>query len=200
MKEIILQAIKFAKERMKNNRDGHDYYHAERVYKKAVHLAEKEGCNVFICGLAAILHDIDHQSVLNVAENPEDCTCVREFLQTLALDVKDIDLVCDIINYVSNRASAHHMKDKKEAWVVSDANALDAIGAIGVARAFAWGSSRRQIMYNGDVSDENTIKYFYDKLIPLSENMKTETGKELAIQRKEFMESFLQEFYYEWTL
>lgn len=200
MKEILNAAIKFTKERLKTNYDGHDYYHAERVYKKAVHLAEKEGANVYLCGLAAMLHDIDNKAVLGISEDNGDCIIVREFLQQHAMDVKDIDFVCDIINFVSDRPNARHMMNVKEALVVHDANNLDALGAIGVARAFAWGAISKQTMYNGDVSGDNTIKYFYDKLLPLSEGMLTETGKNLAKERKEYMDSYLHEFYYEWNL
>lgn len=200
MKEVVYQAIRFANERMKNNYNGHDFYHAERVYKKAIHIADKEGCNTFICGLAAILHDIDSKWVLNLEEDTDDCTIAREFLQKMALDIKEIDLVCDIINFVAERPNARHMAKKIEALCVYDANALDGIGAIGIARAFNWGSNNKQVLYNGDVNDDNTIKHFYDALLPKANKMLTTTGKELAVEKKEFMERFLQQFYYEWSL
>ena len=200
MKEIILAALRFAKERMKNNFDGHDYYHAERVYKKAVQLADKEQANVFITCLAAILHDIDNVSVLETQNDTNDCIIAREFLQSQSLDIKDIDIVCDIINYVSKRPSGNHMSKSKEAMCVSDANTLDAIGVIGIARAISWGAVNGQILYDGDLHGDSTIKAFYDKLLPLSSNMKTDSGREMAIDRTDKINDFLQQFYYEWNL
>ncbi len=200
MKQIIQAAIRFSKERLKNSYDGHDYYHAERVYKKAIHIAEKEGANIFLTGMAAILHDVDNKLVLNIDENPDDCTVVRDFLQSLAMDIKDIDFICDIINFVANRPAAYHMRKTKEAMAVNDANNLDSIGAIGIARAFAYGAIIKQTMYTGEVNDDNTIKYFYDRLLPMGESMLTETGKELAKDRLAYMDSFIHQFYYEWTL
>lgn len=200
MREILLKAISFAKERMKDNRSGYDYYHAERVYRKAIHLAEKEGANIYMCGLAAILHDLDNKEILHQEDESLDCTIAREFLQQQGLNSKDIDFVCDIINFVSKRPAGHHMQKSIEALCVADANDLDAIGAIGIARLFAYGASKKRIMYNGDVSDENSIKYFYDRLFPIADQMRTNTGRELALSRKEFLDRYLQEFYYEWAL
>ena len=198
MKEIITAALKFVKERQGRLFDGHDYYHTERVYKKTLYLAREEGANAFISGLAAILHDLDNKKV--VGEERGDCVIAREFLMSQGMAVEDTNHVCDIINFVANRPNAKHMRRNKEAMVVADANMLDSIGAIGIARAFAYSAVHQQIMYDGNISNDNTIKYFYDALMSLPDLMYTDTARSLAEDRHEFMERFLQQFYYEWKV
>lgn len=196
MKEIIVACIEFVKNLFKERYDGHDFQHTERVYRKAMYIAKEEGANNFICALAALLHEVDDVD----DEKPYgDCPLARQFMLSQNLDPKIIDWVSDIINNMSFRKNDARPKTI-EAKVVMDADMLDSIGAVGIARCFAAGAVRGTVLYDGDINNDNVIRVFYNDLLKVVNKMNTDTGKEMAKRRHEFMEKFLQEFYYEWNI
>lgn len=198
MKEIILATVEFIKNYFATRSDGRDFYHAERVYRKAMHLSKEEKANNYIVALAALLHGVDSQTI--IGEEKPDCPIARNFLVSMEVEEKVVDWVCDIIcnmyyeNYKINKITTI------EAKVVQDADLLDSIGAVGIARAFAFGGYNHKQMYDGNIQNDNMIKFFYDKLLLLKDQINTSSAKELAERRHEFMERFLQEFYYEWNI
>lgn len=195
MKEIVVACIEFVKNLLKNRYDGHDFQHTERVYRKAMYIAKQEGANNFICALAALLHEVD--SIVNGELN--DCPMARQFMVSQDLDPKIIEWVADIINNISFRKKENILRTI-EAKVVMDADMLDSIGAVGIARCFADGAANNVVLYDGNINNDNVIKSIYNERLTIINKMNTETGKELAIRRHEFMEKFLQEFYYEWNI
>lgn len=195
MKEIVVACIEFVKNLLKNRYDGHDFQHTERVYRKAMYIAKQEGANNFICALAALLHEVD--SIVNGELN--DCPMARQFMVSQDLDPKIIEWVADIINNISFRKKENILRTI-EAKVVMDADMLDSIGAVGIARCFADGAANNVVLYDGNINNDNVIKSIYNERLTIINKMNTDTGKELAIRRHEFMEKFLQEFYYEWNI
>lgn len=204
MKEIIIATAEFVKRFFSETFDGNDYMHTERVYSIALQLTKETNAslpkekqaNNFLVALGALLHSIDKaKDRINGV-----CPQTREFLATQHLDSKIIDSVCAIIATVDFAANRKHLKLKSlECEIVADANMLDAIGAIGIARCFAYGGFHKLQMYDGAITNANMIKSFYDRLLVIKDCLHTEAAKKIAKDRHDFMESFLQEFYYEWN-
>ncbi|MDP4202563.1 MAG: HD domain-containing protein [Bacteroidota bacterium] len=209
--EIIDQTATFIKEQLSGESSGHDWWHVYRVWKSAVRIGKQEQADLFVVELAALLHDIAdwkfHDG--NDEVGPQRAA---EWLQTLQVDTIIIAHVCKIIRDISFKgagvATAMHSIEGK---VVQDADRLDAIGAIGIARTFAYGGSKGREMYNPDVSpllhdsfeaykqnQSHTINHFYEKLLLLKERMNTATARQLAEQRHRVMEDYLDQFYREW--
>lgn len=208
---IINETIEFVKNKLMNEGSGHDYYHVERVYKTALYLAEKEGADKFIVSLASLLHDIDDWKFSK--DNETNTSNIEKFLLSAGVDKATINSVAFIIKTMSFKGgvvdSTQHTLEGK---VVQDADRLDAIGAIGIARTFTYGGSKNRVIYDpeiapkiftslSEVKDEknHTVNHFYEKLLKLKDLMNTETGKTLAIKRHRYMEEFLKEFYDEWN-
>lgn len=210
--EIIEKTKKFVKDKLDGESSGHDWWHILRVYNTALDIAHKEGnCDIFVIELAALLHDIAdwkfHDGDLNKGSE-----VTTEFLLSLNVDKKIVSHVSDIIKNISFKgANVENTTTSIEGKIVQDADRLDAIGAIGIGRAFAYGGFMKREMHNPDVSHEihntfeeyksksgSTINHFYEKLLLLKDKMNTKTGREKAMTRHEFMESFLVEFYSEW--
>lgn len=196
MKEIVMKALQFVKEYFKDVTDGSEYYHAERVYRKAMHLAKEEKANNFVVALAAILHGVEPKN----NRRTKNCPTVRAFLESFDLDKRIIDIVIDIICNIDFENRKNNNLRSIEHKVVFDANLLDSIGAVGIARNFAYGGYHKINMYDGNISNENMIKVFYERLLTAKDYFQTFTGKQLAVRRHEFMERFLQEFYFEWNV
>ncbi|MFS4483631.1 HD domain-containing protein [Hyunsoonleella sp. 2307UL5-6] len=211
-REIIHHTISFVKETLKNAEGGHDWFHIERVYKNSLLIAKTEAVDVFIVSLGALLHDIADSKFYNGNETigPK---IAREFLFKLNVDSTVIEHVINIINHISFKSSLEGKQKFKspELDVIQDADRLDAIGAIGIARTFNYGGFKNRAIYNPKVppalnmtkaeykaSTAPTINHFYEKLLLLKDKMNTETGKQLAKQRHEFMELYLKQFYAEW--
>lgn len=174
---------------------GHDYFHLERVVKTALRIAQRENADLFITELAAWLHDVgDHKLNNGVDRSEEQITGILSALDT---PTDTIDRVTAIVSQVS--FSKGKVAASIEAKVVQDADRLDAIGAIGLARVFAFGGSRQREIYNPGQPDQTTIQHFYDKLLKLKDLMNTATGKEIALDRHLYLESFLDRFYREWN-
>lgn len=192
---------------------GHDWFHIERVYKNALKIQAEEGGNIEVIAFASLLHDIaDHKFVENHEVETE--SRIREILskENVAEDV--INQVLHIAQNISYKgAKVANKIDSLEGKIVQDADRLDAIGAIGIARAFAYGGHKNRPIYTPDEApkmhvnfedykNENghTINHFYEKLLLLKDKMNTQTGKELAQERHGFIENFLVQFYKEWNV
>lgn len=191
---------------------GHDWYHIDRVRNNALKIAQSESANLFLVELAALLHDIaDHKFHGNdLALGPIKA---KSLIEKNGGDELTANKVAEIVSQVSYKGSGVETPvSSPEAACVQDADRLDAVGAIGIARAFAFGGSRNREIYNPNkppilhdsfmayAKDEGTtVNHFYEKLLLLKDRMQTDTGKQMARQRHEFMERFLKEFYGEWN-
>lgn len=212
--KIILNTIEFVKKELKNAEGGHDWFHVERVFKNAILISKEESVAVFVVSLAALLHDIADPKFYNGDETigPKKAAA---FLKKQQVDLKTSKHVVNIIKHVSFKNSLEK-KIKKftstELKVVQDADRLDAIGAIGIARCFNYGGFKNSPLYDPDIlpnlemtkeeykqANSPTINHFYEKLLLLKEQMNTSTGKKIAEARHRFMELYLQQFYDEWN-
>jgi uncharacterized protein len=209
--EIIDQTAAFIKEQLSGESSGHDWWHVYRVWKSAVHIGKQEQTDMFVVEVAALLHDIADWKFHDGNDEVEPQRAA-EWLQTLHVDDETIAHVCDIIRNISFKgAGVTTAMQTIEGKVVQDADRLDAIGAIGIARTFAYGGSKGREMYNPDLSphlhdsfeaykqnQSHTINHFYEKLLLLKERMNTATARQLAEQRHRVMEDYLDQFYREW--
>lgn len=190
---------------------GHDWWHIYRVWKMSVRIAKEENANLLVVELGALLHDIADWK-FNDGDEEVGPAKARAWLQSLMVDEEVIAQVCQIVRDISYKgAGVATPMPTIEGQVVQDADRLDAIGAIGIARTFAYGGSKAREMYNPDQSpvlhqsfeqykmgNGSTINHFYEKLLLLKERMNTATAKRLAQHRHKVMEEFLEEFYLEW--
>ena len=211
MQKTIQQTIDFVKTTLANAEAGHDWFHIERVYKTAQHINQKEQANALIVALAALLHDIA-DSKFNGGDEEIGPQKAGDFLSSIGVDIEIVNEVKLIIKNLSFKASLGEISyASKELNVVQDADRLDAIGAIGIARAFTYGGYKNRVLYSPEIkpnlqmSKEKyknttapTINHFYEKLLLLKDLMKTDTGKKMAQQRHHFMLNYLDQFYEEW--
>ncbi len=209
--EIIDKTILFVKEQLQNAEGGHDWFHIERVYKNAVLIAQEEVCDVMIVKLGALLHDIADSKFHDGNEEIGPITA-RKFLESENVSEETVEHVIQIIKNISFRGGNFQKTfSSKELDIVQDADRLDALGAIGIARAFNYGGFKNRALYNPSIapklnmskdeyktSDSPTVNHFYEKLLLLKDKMNTESGKKLAQERHRFMEAFLSQFYAEW--
>ena len=211
MTELIQNTIAFVKKELEGAEAGHDWYHINRVWKQSLTIAEPYNCDVTVVQLGALLHDIADPKFHNGDENIGPETAKR-FLLSQNVDADTIDKTIYIIKNISYKNRNEAPQEKSiELQIVQDADRLDAIGAIGIARTFNFGGFKNNPMYLPDVkpqlnmskeeykkSQGTTINHFYEKLLLLKDMMNTEKGKELAEVRHQYMEGFLQQFYNEW--
>ena len=209
---LINDTIAFVKKELENAEGGHDWFHIERVYKNAALIANGENCDILIVQLGALLHDIADSKFYKGDETvgPKKA---RLFLESKNVPQITITHVVNIIENISFKGGHEAKKfTSLELDIVQDADRLDAIGAIGVARTFNYGGFKNRAIYNPEIkpnlkmskeeyknSDAPTMNHFYEKLLLLKNKMNTKTGKEIAAQRHEFMELFLNQFYAEWN-
>lgn len=213
MNPSIENTRKFVQSRLQNAEGGHDWFHIHRVYKTALYIAKEEGnVNLEVVALAALLHDIADSKFHNGDEEIGP-GIAREFLRTQNLDEAHIDHILQIIRSVSFKGGHNDTGfHSRELEVVQDADRLDAIGAIGIARTFNYGGFKNRTLYNPEIppnpglskeeyknSTAPTINHFYEKLLLLKDRMNTDTARKIASKRHEFMEKFLEEFYEEWN-
>ena len=210
-KEIIDTTVYFVKTTLQNAEGGHDWWHIERVWKNAVTIAEGEKVNLHVVELAALLHDIADAKFNNGDEEigPAKAT---QFLQSISVAEEIIEQVENIIRNISFKGGNFTQYfNSPELAVVQDADRLDALGAIGIARAFNYGGFKNREIYNPAIAPDlgmtkesykksaaPTINHFYEKLLLLKNKMNTTTGKQMAEQRHLFMETYLEQFYKEW--
>ncbi len=210
-KEIIRETEQFVKIELAEAEGGHDWWHIFRVWKTSQTIAEKENVDLFIVELAALLHDIADPKFHNGDEEIGP-RIASEFLVKQNLDRNKVEHIVNIIKNISFKNSLGNVDFySKEMAVVQDADRLDAIGAIGIARAFNYGGFKNRSLHNPELKPNlnmnkeeykkgysPTINHFYEKLLLLKDKMNTETGKKLALERHQFMETFLKQFYLEW--
>jgi uncharacterized protein len=209
--DLINRTVVFVKDNQKLNDAGHDWWHVYRVWKLSQKLALTENCNPLIVELGALLHDIC-DAKFNGGDESEALSVASEFLLQLNVDTHTIHAVLYIIDNISFRKQLNKVVElTPELAVVMDADRLDAMGAIGIARAFSFGGFKNRPMFDPDKRLEQipdyetytrkegtTIDHFYQKLLHLQGLMNTKTGKQMAGQRHRFMEAYLQQFYDEW--
>ncbi|MGM8360904.1 HD domain-containing protein [Flavobacterium sp. ARAG 55.4] len=209
--DIISKTIAFVKKQLENAEGGHDWFHIERVYKNALLIAKEEVCDLQVVQLSALLHDIA-DSKFHGGDESVGPKVARTFLESQNVIEDVIIHVIEIIRNISFKGGNFEKKFKSiELDIVQDADRLDAIGAIGIARAFNYGGFKNRALYNPEIapntnmtieeykkSQAPTLNHFYEKLLLLKDKMNTETGKKIAKERHHFMENFLAQFYAEW--
>ena len=193
--EILIQVQQHIKKTFLEESTGHDYFHIERVVVNAKKILQKENADSFLVELAAWVHDIGDYKLHEGVDKSEEL--ISEFLKSLNLDQDCIDRVNEIVSQVS--FSKGNKPTSIEAEIVQDADRLDAIGAVGIARCFAYGGSVGNILYNPEDNSKNSssIQHFYDKLFKLKDLMNTDTAKSIAQDRHDFMQNYVQQFYKE---
>ena len=185
MKDIINLAIEYVKDFFKDDHSGHDYYHTMRVYNLAKNIADFEKCDKEIVYLGALLHDVD--DIKLVGEQKEKYINAKTFLRNNKYPDEMIEKVVYVISQVSFKGIDTKKPDNIEGMIVQDADRLDAMGAIGVARTFAYGGKNNRPL-------SSSIQHFYDKLLLLKDLMNTETGKKMAEDRHQFLVDLLKEY------
>ena len=211
--ELINKTISFVKAKLENAEGGHDWFHIERVFKNAVLIAKNEDCDVTVVKLGALLHDIA-DSKFHEGDESVGPKIARDFLESENVDEEIITHVVHIIENISYKGGNFEKKfSSLELDVVQDADRLDAIGAIGIARAFNYGGFKNRALYDPKIApnsrmskeeykknDAPTLNHFYEKLLLLKDKMNTDTGKKIAKERHRYMEGFLAQFYAEWEV
>ena len=208
---LILATKTFVQKELANAEGGHDWFHIERVYKNALLIAEDEDVNLEIVALGALLHDIAdakfHQGDETVGPKK-----AQQFLQQQDVEPATIEHIIKIIEHISFKGGNFQQQfHSKELAIVQDADRLDALGAIGIARTFNYGGFKNRKLYDPAIApklnmtkeeykkgDNPTINHFYEKLLLLKDRMNTQKGKQIAQERHLFMEKFLEQFYAEW--
>ena len=209
---IIENTIIFVKEKLKGAEAGHDWFHIERVWKLSKKIADTENCNCEVVQLAALLHDIADPK-FHGGDETLALKISRDFLQSQQVSEEIIRQVLFIIKNISFKNRNEMPQNVPvELQIVQDADRLDAIGAIGIARTFNFGGFKNNLMYDPakpprlkmskeeyKKSQGTTINHFYEKLLLLKDMMNTRKAREMASERHEFMLQFLEQFYHEWN-
>ena len=204
--DILQKTAEYIKQEFSDDSSGHDWWHIYRVWKNAMTICEHEQADAFIVQLAALLHDLDDWKFYDSGH--ETPLRAKAWLDSFNLDSSITDAVCRIITHISYKgAGVENKMDSLEGFIVQDADRLDAIGAIGIARAFAYGGFKNRPLYDPDSppqlhatfeqyknSNSATINHFYEKLLLLKDMMNTNTAKRIAEQRHEVMLQYLSQF------
>ena len=210
MENLIDKAKSYIKEYFANDCSGHDYWHSIRVYNLSKMITQTEKCDNELVYLGSLLHDVDDYKL--VGNQSEPYLNTKMFLRKESYPEDRIKKICNIISQVSYKGNDSVTPDTIEGKIVQDADRLDAIGAIGIARAFAFEGSRNLIIHDPNIpfkenmnakeyyeNKPTTINHFYEKLLKLKDLMNTNTAKAIAQQRHKYMEIFLKEFQNEWN-
>jgi uncharacterized protein len=207
--ETIQKTAEYVKQEMSGESTGHDWHHVYRVWKNAVHIGQEEGgLDMFVVQMAALLHDLEDEKITGT----DDKSKTKEWMDECGLESAVQEQVLYIIGNMSFKDNIGKRQElSKEGQVVQDADRLDAIGAIGIARAFAYGGKKGRPLYDPDdkpkehmtkahylSSGGNTISHFYEKLLTLKDLLNTDAGRRIAEGRHQFMEEYLDRFYKEW--
>ncbi|MBK6794990.1 MAG: HD domain-containing protein [Anaerolineales bacterium] len=208
--EIVQKTAEYIRKEFSDDSSGHDWWHIYRVWKNAIAICEIEKANSFIVQLAALLHDLDDWKFNESGD--ETPHRAKAWLDACSVDSVTAESVCKIIMHISYKgAGVENKMDSLEGFIVQDADRLDAIGAIGIGRAFAYGGYKNRMMYDPDSppqmhasfeeyknSKSATINHFYEKLLLLKDRMNTQTAKRIAEERHQVMTKFLDQFMLEW--
>ena len=208
----IQQTIEFVKQTLADAEGGHDWWHIHRVWQLSKHIAASENASTFVVELGALLHDIA-DSKFNDGDEELGPQKARKFLTSLQVEASVTQHVVDIIQNISFKGGKETQKFKSiELDIVQDADRLDALGAIGIARTFNYGGFKNRELYNPNIepnlhmtkeeyknSTAPTLNHFYEKLLLLKDRMNTATGKQISENRHKFMEAYLDEFHKEWN-
>lgn len=207
--DIIKEALRYVEAFFRQEFSGHDYFHTLRVFKMATHIALEEQADLEIVQLAALLHDVDDRKLS--PETTAQKNNARNFLKEHQVDDATVSRILDIIDQISYAGKDSVVPSTLEGKCVQDADRLDAIGAIGIARAFAYGGHHNRLMYhpeippNMDMGKEEyynhqstTINHFYEKLFLLTDMMNTPAAKKIAVARQAYMKEYIAEFFDEW--
>lgn len=209
-KEILNKVKIWVKEIHENENNGHDFFHVQRVVNNTKNICEQLPCNAFYAELLAWLHDVGDYKLHNGSDQTQEM--VSRVLADCGFPQDEIEVVVSDVKKISFKGGFNEKSKKVEVLIVQDADRLDAIGAIGIARAFAYGGSKNSPLYEPQKtyeeikseeeyknSESSTIQHFYDKLLQLKNRMNTAVAKEIAIKRHAFMLRFLEVFYDEWN-
>ena len=207
---IISNAIEYIRDFFASDFTGHDFSHSMRVFRTASHLASAEGADLFISEISALLHDVDDRKLS--PDTSDNLFNARLFLSSYGVDKATEDKICAVIKQISFKGTDTVVPDTLEGKCVQDADRLDALGAVGIARAFSYGGAHHRAMHNPEIkpslnmneqeyfsAEGTTINHFYEKLFLLKDMMNTESARRIAIERDAFMHSFVEEFLYEWN-
>lgn len=213
MNELIQKTAGYVEAKMSGEGSGHDWWHVYRVWQNAKAILVHEEADSFVVEMAALLHDIadwkDHNGDTEIGPQ-----VASEWMTQIGVDTKTVNEVADIIRHLSFKGAGVENKiNTIEGKIVQDADRLDAIGAIGIGRTFAFGGSRGRVMYDPDMpptlhdsaesylksNTSPTINHFYEKLFLLKDQMHTQTARSIAEDRHKFMEQFVDRFYAEWN-
>ncbi|MGA9326816.1 MAG: HD domain-containing protein, partial [Salegentibacter sp.] len=210
MEQIIQNTISFVKEELENAEGGHDWFHIQRVFNNARHIAEGEKADMLVVELGALLHDIA-DSKFHDGDETVGPKRAKDFMESQDLTPEVIEHVVKIIENISFKGgNVKRNFSSRELDIVQDADRLDALGAIGIARTFNYGGFKGRALYDPEIkpnlnmtkeeykaSTAPTINHFYEKLLLLKNRMNTETGRHMAEERHKFMEDYLEQFYQE---
>lgn len=210
-REMIEQTESFVRQELAEDATGHDWYHVDRVRRNALYIThEEQSGDPFIIEMAALLHDIADEKLNETVEKGEQK--LDSFLQTLSINEQTKQHIKEIIGTISFKGGHGSELTSAEAKIVQDADRLDAIGAIGIARAFAYGGKKGQPIYNPELQvrqemsleeyrkgKSTSIHHFYEKLLKLKDLLNTETARTMAESRQKMMERFLDQFFQEWN-
>ena len=209
MEQLVQNATKFIKEIFQNDFSGHDFFHSMRVYRTAINIAEAEHADLEVVALAALLHDVDDRKLSPMTAKKKENAA--RFMCSQSVPESEIRQVCQIIDEVSFKGTDSVRPATPEGKCVQDADRLDALGAIGIARTFAYGGNHNRAIYDPELpprtamnqaqyysSKSTSLNHFYEKLFLLEGMMNTETGKAIARKRTQYMQQFVDEFLNEW--
>tara|TARA_Y100000310_G_scaffold137447_1_gene136323 strand:+ start:16014 stop:16664 length:651 start_codon:yes stop_codon:yes gene_type:complete len=212
METIISTTEDFVKQQLAGDSSGHDWWHIHRVRNLALSIAKQENADLFIVEMAALLHDVGDPK-MHGGDTTVAPRLIGNLLSTINLTKQQKEHIMHIIAHMSfgKHLKGEEVQKSIEFQIVQDADRLDAMGAVGIARTFAFGGSKGRLMYHPDIkpnknltseayhkAEDPTINHFYEKLLKLKDLMNTETAKEIAQDRHEYMEQFLEHFYAEW--
>ncbi len=207
---ILKQTQEYVQNLLEKEGTGHDWWHIERVYRNAELIMEEEVCDPFLVKMAVLLHDIGDYKLHDGVDKTREM--VSSFLVGIGIELADIEEIISIIKQISFSENQHTKPSSIEAMVAQDADRLDAIGAIGIARAFQYGGHKGRALYDPSISPvlnhsaetykkstAPTVTHFYEKLLLIKDLMNTLSAKKIAEQRHRFMKDFLSQFYKEWN-
>ncbi len=211
VQDNISKTVEYIKPKFSGEGTGHDWWHIYRVWQIAKHIGAKEGGDIEIIELGALLHDIADWK-FHGGSDEAGPRAAREWLISIGATADVVDRVCHIVENISYKgAHAQNKIESLEGKIVQDADRIDALGAIGIARTFVYGGSKGREMYNPSIPPEMhadaeaykksvspTLNHFYEKLLLLKDRMNTTTGKEIALERHHYMEEFVKRFLEEW--